>query len=129
MAGRVPERDEAIVAGGRNCGAADGERAAGGDGRRWTPRRAGSPAHGEIKASLPMVVVDGFDPELEEHLRLFEVVLGRLAGSGAPQAVDIRRGISDDLRRMKLFSLVVLAAAVGCGGSTQGPGGNARGGT
>ena len=30
---------------------------------------------------------------------------------------------------MKLVSLVVLAAAVGYGGSTQGPGGDARGGT
>ena len=38
------------------------------------------------EASLLLVVVDVSDPELEEHLRLIEVVLGRLGGGGAPEA-------------------------------------------
>ena len=42
----------------------------------------------EIKeASLLLVVVDGSDPELEEHLRLIEVVLGRLAAAALPRLV------------------------------------------
>ena len=42
----------------------------------------------EIKeASLLMVVVDGSDPEVEEHLRLIEVVLGRLAAAALPRLV------------------------------------------
>jgi GTP-binding protein HflX len=42
----------------------------------------------EIKeASLLMVVVDGSDPELAEHLRLIEVVLGRLEAAAVPRLV------------------------------------------
>ncbi len=39
------------------------------------------------EASLLMVVVDGSDPEIEEHLRLIEVVLGRLAAAALPRLV------------------------------------------
>ena len=35
------------------------------------------------EASLLLVVVDVSDPELEEHLRLIETVLGATGGSGA----------------------------------------------
>ena len=36
------------------------------------------------EASLLLVVVDVSDPELEEHLRLIETVLGRLGAAGLP---------------------------------------------
>jgi GTP-binding protein HflX len=39
------------------------------------------------EASLLLVVVDASDPELEEHLRLIETVLGRLGAAALPRFV------------------------------------------
>jgi GTP-binding protein HflX len=39
------------------------------------------------EASLLLVVLDVSDPELEEHLRLIEIVLGRLAAAAVPRLV------------------------------------------